>query len=104
VVEKAKNINKSISEVENALYQTKNKSRQDPLNYPIKLTNKLAHLNSLEGMSDFAPTSQSELFRIEVSAKIDVELAKWKSIQQKDIPELNAMVKEKSVDAVILKK
>jgi photosystem II stability/assembly factor-like uncharacterized protein len=103
VVEKAKAINKSITEVEKALYQTKNKSRQDPLNYPIKLTNKLAHLNSLEGMSDFAPTAQSEAFRKEVTAKIDAELAKWKNIQQNNIPELNTLVKEKSVDAVILK-
>jgi len=103
VVEKAKTINKSISEVEKALYQTKNKSRQDPLNYPIKLTNKLAHLNSLEGMSDFAPTAQSEAFRKEVTAKIDMELAKWKAIQMSEIPELNTLIKEKSVDAVILK-
>ena len=103
VLDKAKAINTSISEVEKALYQTKNKSRQDPLNYPIQLTNKLAHLNSLEGMSDFAPTAQSEAFRKEVTAKIDTELAKWRAIQQTDIPELNKLVKSKSVDAVILK-
>lgn len=101
--EKAESIKTSISEVEKALYQTKNKSRQDPLNYPIKLTNKLAHLNSLEGMSDFAPTAQSEAFRKEITAKIDDELAKWKSIQQNDIPELNILVKENAVDAIILK-
>lgn len=102
LVEKAELINEKISEVEKALYQTKNQSRQDPLNYPIKLTNKLAHLNSLEGMSDFAPTAQSEAFRKEVSAKIDVELEKWKDILKSDIPDFNAMVKEKAVDAVIL--
>lgn len=102
LVEKAKAVNKKISKVEKALYQTKNKSRQDPLNYPIKLTNKLAHLNSLEGMSDFAPTAQSEAFRKEVSAKIDDQLIKWKQIQNTDIPEFNAMVKQNSVDAVIL--
>jgi DNA repair ATPase RecN len=103
LVEKAESINTSISEVEKALYQTKNKSRQDPLNYPIKLTNKLAHLNSLEGMSDFAPTAQSEAFRKEVTSKIDAELAKWKAIQQNTIPEFNAMVKENAVDAILLK-
>ncbi|NEV93990.1 glycosyl hydrolase [Psychroflexus sp. YR1-1] len=102
LVEKAKDINEKITEVEKALYQTKNQSRQDPLNYPIKLTNKLAHLNSLEGMSDHAPTSQSEAFRKEVSAKIDAELASWQNIRQTAIPEFNAMVKQKSVDAVIL--
>jgi len=104
LVEKAKDINEKISEVEKTLYQTKNQSRQDPLNYPIKLTNKLAHLNSLEGMSDFAPTAQSEAFRKEVTAKIDDELDKWQSIKDTNIPEFNALVKEKSVDAVILEK
>jgi len=30
-----------ITAIEEALYQTKNESRQDPLNYPIRLNNKL---------------------------------------------------------------
>lgn len=102
LIEQAKTINDKISDIETALYQTKNESRQDPLNYPIKLTNKLAHLNSLEGMSDFAPTEQSKAFRKEVTAKINDELAKWQHIQQKDIPKLNLLVKEKAIDAVIL--
>lgn len=100
--EKTKAIYEKISDVEKALYQTKNESQQDPLNYPIKLTNKLAHLNSLEGMSDFAPTAQSKAFREEISTKIDIELAKWRDIKQNDIPEINALVKQKSVDAIIL--
>lgn len=103
LIEKAKSLNDSISDIEKTLYQTKNRSRQDPLNYPIKLTNKLAHLNSLEGMSDFAPTSQSEEFRKEITAKIDAELEKWNQIKTKDILELNKLVKENSVDAIILK-
>jgi photosystem II stability/assembly factor-like uncharacterized protein len=103
IVDKSKAINKSISEVEKALYQTKNQSRQDPLNYPIKLTNKLAHLNSLEGMSDFAPTSQSEAFRKEVTSKIDSQLLKWKKIRENELPALNQMVKEAQIDAIILK-
>lgn len=103
VLEKAKEINEKITEVEKTLYQTKNKSRQDPLNYPIRLTNKLAHLNSLEGMSDHAPTEQSEAFRKEVTSKIDTELAKWQAIRENDIPQFNVIVKQKSVDAVMLK-
>ena len=103
VLEKAKEINEKITEVEKTLYQTKNKSRQDPLNYPIRLTNKLAHLNSLEGMSDHAPTEQSEAFRKEVTSKIDTELAKWQAIRENDIRQFDAIVKQKSVDAVMLK-
>jgi len=102
VVEMAKEIQKKMTAIEKNLYQTQNQSRQDPLNFPIKLTNKLAHLNSLEGMSDFAPTQQSEAFRKEVTGKIDEELVGWKSILQKDIPAFNALVKKKAIDAIML--
>jgi hypothetical protein len=37
------------SDVEKNLYQTKNKSGQDPLNFPIRLTNKLAHSEFSDG-------------------------------------------------------
>ena len=102
IVERAKAIDKQMTEVETELYQTKNKSRQDPLNYPIKLTNKLAHLNSLMSMGDGAPTKQAVEFKEEVSKKIDTQINEWKTIKDKDIPELNRMVKEKQVDAIML--
>ena len=56
--EKAKTMQEAFSKIEKELYQTKNRSGQDPLNFPIKLTNKLGHLNSLVGMGDFGPTDQ----------------------------------------------
>ena len=58
MVKKALELQKQFGEIETSLYQTKNKSNQDPLNFPIKLTNKLGHLNSLVGMGDFGPTEQ----------------------------------------------
>ncbi len=102
VLDQAKALQDKMKAVEEALYQTKNRSGQDPLNFPIKLTNKLAHLNSLEGGSDFAPTTQAEAFRQEVTAKIDAELAKWKEIVEKDVPAFNQLVKQKAIDALIL--
>ena len=47
-------IDSVISKIENKLYQTKNRSNQDPLNFPIKLTNKLGHLNALIGVMEQA--------------------------------------------------
>jgi hypothetical protein len=41
LVEKAKTLSEKFGNIEKALYQTKNKSGQDPLNFPIRLTNKL---------------------------------------------------------------
>ena len=93
------------SEVEKNLYQTKNKSGQDPLNFPIRLTNKLAHLNSLMnmGINDFPPTSSMYQVRDELTALIDNELNKWYNVKKSMLPELNNMIKKKAFDVIILK-
>jgi hypothetical protein len=36
---------RAISDVEDDIYQVKNQSGQDPLNFPIKINNRLANLN-----------------------------------------------------------
>jgi len=104
LIEEAERIDKAITEVEEALYQTKNRSGQDPLNYPIKLTNKLAAVGSLTGRGDFPPTEQSRQVKQELSQKIDEELAKFNQLMDNDIPAFNQMVREKSVDAIVLDK
>lgn len=93
------------SDVEKNLYQTKNKSGQDPLNFPIKLTNKLAHLNSLMGMgvNDFPPTVSMYEVRDELISMIDKELRKWYDVKGSMLIELNKMIKSKALDVIILK-
>ena len=102
IVDAAKELDEKMTIVEEALYQTKNRSRQDPLNFPIKLNNKLAHLGMLNSVGDFKPTDQSGQFYEEVSAGIDAQLEKWEQIVNEDIPAFNQMVKEKSVNAIML--
>ncbi|WNJ16021.1 VPS10 domain-containing protein [Pontibacter sp. G13] len=96
----AEKLQGKMDEIEQALYQTQNQSRQDPLNYPIRLNNKLAHLTSLVGMGDNAPTQQAEEFYAEITKEIDLELAKWYAIKNNDIPRFNQLVKSKNVDAI----
>jgi photosystem II stability/assembly factor-like uncharacterized protein len=103
LMNKANEIEKSIGEIEKGLYQTKNRSRQDPLNYPIKLTNKLAHLNSLNGRGDFPPTKQSYEVKETITKQIDEQLGKFEAIKATELPAFNQMVKEKAVDAIMLK-
>ena len=91
-----------MKSIEENLYQTKNRSSQDPLNYPIRLNNRLGHLNSLEGIGDFKPTDQAVAFKDEVTALIDTELRRYEEIKRTDIPEFNRMVKQKEVDAVVI--
>jgi photosystem II stability/assembly factor-like uncharacterized protein len=90
LVEKAKTLGEQFSEIEKALYQTKNRSGQDPLNFPIKLTNKLAHLNSLVSMDDFPPTKQDIAVKKELTQQIDSELIKFDQLVSDEISAFNA--------------
>ncbi len=100
IVTKSKAIIKALGKIEKTLYQTKNQSRQDPLNFPIRLNNKLAHLNSLVSIGDFRPTDQAIAVKDELSELIDAELTKFRTIIENDIPALNKMIKAKEVDAI----
>ena len=102
VVDTSKYILDKMKVIEENLYQTKNQSRQDPLNFPVRLNNKLGHLNSLLAMGDYKPTNQAVDFLKEISALIDEQLAKLDKILQEDVSVFNNLVREKSIDAVIL--
>jgi hypothetical protein len=95
-----KDIIKSLTEVEEALYQTQNQSRQDPLNYPIRLTNKLAHLNSLTGIGTYKPTASAYAVKKEIEGKIDDELAKYQSVLTNRVPQYNNMILEEGVKVI----
>ena len=90
LVQKAKDLQEKFSDIEKALYQTKNKSNQDPLNFPIKLTNKLGHLNSLVGMGDFGPTAQDIAVKNELTKKIEQQLNTFDQLISQEIKGFNA--------------
>ncbi|HKP29107.1 MAG TPA: glycosyl hydrolase [Gemmatimonadales bacterium] len=53
------------SAVEGDIYQVRNRSNQDPLNFPIKVNNRLANLMSMAERGDGRPTTNMpEIFRI----------------------------------------
>jgi hypothetical protein len=104
IKEKINEIDSSLTLIENELYQTKIKSGQDPLNYPIKLTNKLAHLNSLINISEAPPTDQMIEVKNELVEKIDKELSKFKEIANDGLKVLNTLIKSEITDFIILQK
>ncbi len=77
-----------MDEIEKTLYQTQNKSGQDPLNYPIRLNNKLAHLSSVVGNGDYKPTDQAEEVKVELVTKIDEQLVRFKKLEQTQISKI----------------
>lgn len=93
-----------LTEIENNIHQTKNQSVQDPLNYGIKLNNRLAHLMYEQAHGDFPPTKQGEEVRVELTQKIDAELTKLNSLIEKNVDSINEMIKEKGIEMVMIKK
>jgi len=87
--EKAKKMREAFGNIEKELYQTKNRSGQDPLNFPIRLTNKLGHLNSLVGMGDFAPTDQDVAVKEELSKAIKKQLTAFDQMLDDEVAEFN---------------
>jgi hypothetical protein len=102
ITDQAKTILDQLKTIEETLYQTKNKSGQDPLNYPIRLNNKLAALASESDGSDFRPTDQVNAVYQEVAAKIDEQLKGLEKIFKQDIPAFNKLVKEKDINVVTI--
>ncbi len=90
LIEKAKAMKEKFGEVEKALYQTQNRSNQDPLNFPIRLTNKLGHLNSLVALDDFPPTDQDIAVKNELTEKINAQLNTFDAMISKEIQEFNS--------------
>ena len=94
---------KKLTEVEEALYQTKNQSSQDPLNFPIRLNNKLAALLGVVARSDTPPNDQSFAVYEDLTRQIDAQLAKLSTIVKTDVPAFNQLVKDQNIPAVVVK-
>jgi hypothetical protein len=91
-----------VKDVEEALYQTKNKSGQDPLNFPIRLNNKLAAVGGVVASGDYRPTDQSYMVRDELVAQIDAQLDVLAEITSTVVPAFNELVREAQIPAVSL--
>jgi len=99
----ATNLKKELASVEESLYQTKNQSSQDPLNYPIRLNNKLAALAGVVQSADAAPTDQSYAVYDELVVQIDAQLAKLSQVMKTDVPAFNQLVRDQNIPAVTVK-
>lgn len=91
-----------IKEVEEALYQTKNQSGQDPLNFPIRLNNKLAAVSGVAARGDFRPTDSMVAVRDELTQQINAQLETLRQVMATDLPAFNALVREANIPAVYI--
>ena len=99
----AKAIKDDLTSVEEAIYQTKNRSNQDPLNFPIRLNNKIAALAGSVGSGDNRPTDQAHAVFDELSAALQVQLDRLQTVLRDRIPAFNRAVGALNLPAVVVK-
>ncbi len=78
-----------LTEVEGEIYQHRLRSGQDPLNYPIRLNNKLAALQGTVESGEYRPTEQAVAVFKELSGRLDKQLARLDAIVKADVAAFN---------------
>lgn len=96
-------ISRKLTTIEEALYQTKSKSSQDMLNFPIRLNDKLSGVYGNAASGNAVPSRQvREVFAV-LSGQVDVQLQRLKDILHTDLPALNKLIYEKQVPVISAK-
>jgi hypothetical protein len=83
-------LSEKLTTVEGEIYQHRLRSGQDPLNYPIRLNNKLAALQGTVESGDYRPTDQSVAVFKELSARLDTQLSRLEALVKTDLAAFNA--------------
>jgi photosystem II stability/assembly factor-like uncharacterized protein len=91
----------SLDSVEDSIYQTKSRSGQDPLNYPIRLNNKIGALMGVAGSSAGRPTAQTyEVFDL-LSGQLDRELVRMRTSISTHLPAINAALRAAGLPEIV---
>jgi hypothetical protein len=80
---------RALGGIEEELYQVKNRSPKDPLNFPIKLNNRLAALSRLVDSAEAKPTAQTYVVFEKLSADLAALISRLDAALARDLPALN---------------
>jgi photosystem II stability/assembly factor-like uncharacterized protein len=97
-------INKKITAIEENLYQTKSKSGQDMLNYPIKINDKLATLFNQANDGYSAPTKAGQEILKEFKTRYAADIKNFDDILKNEVVELNKQIKQSKLNIIGLPK
>lgn len=100
VADAAKALITKLTGVEEELYQTKNRASEDPLNFPIKLNNKLAHLLGVVSGGDYQPTAQSYMVYEDLATRVNAQLKALNTLMTSDLSAFNKLIHDSNVPAV----
>ena len=89
-----------LSEVEGEIYQVKNQAGQDPLNFPIKVNNRLASLLSVVNDGDGKPIGNALPIFTALTGELKVLTDNVDRILAKDLAAFNAEIARLKLEAV----
>ncbi len=93
----------NLSSVEEAIYQVKNQSSQDPLNFPIKINNRIASLLRAVNTGDGKPIASIDPIFQDLIGELKVQTDKLQQVLAADLPAFNAEAGRLKVDPVVAK-
>jgi photosystem II stability/assembly factor-like uncharacterized protein len=83
-------LTRSLGAVEEEIYQVRNQSNQDPLNFPIKINNRLAGLLRVVNVGDGRPVRGVYEILEQSSADLKVQINRLQQVLANDLPAFNA--------------
>jgi hypothetical protein len=86
-----------LTAVEEEVYQTKNRSGQDPLNFPIKLNNKIAALERVVETGDGKPIAGAYTVFKELSDLLAAQRLKLDAALKTDLPAVNKLLSDRKL-------
>jgi len=96
----AQTLTDKLTDVEGEIYQYRNRSSQDPLNYPIRLNNKLAALQGIVESGDNRPTDQSYTVFKNLSSQLDQQVARLDALVRTELTALNKIFVSQKLELV----
>jgi photosystem II stability/assembly factor-like uncharacterized protein len=90
----------NLAAIEQELYQVKNQSNQDPLNFPIKLNNRLASLRRSVETGDARPTAGAYQVFEELSSELETHLGRLRMVLKNGLPAVNALLRQYDIKPV----
>lgn len=93
-------LNKKMNAVEEKIIQPKSTAGEDPLNFPIQVTDQLVALQGTVESADTAPTAASFVVFDELNARLETQLTAWHEIQSKDLAALNTAIQKANIPAI----
>ena len=76
------------------------RASEDPLNFPIKLNNKLAHVLGVVEGSDNQPTQQSYMVYEDVATRANAQLKTLDTLLTSDLDAFNKLIHDGNVPAI----